>query len=579
MLLSLALACAPWDPSPSALPLRPQDETLLSLWTAPGSAFFNHPKDKALGHALELLGARLMELPGEFPEIPIPAELIPLAVGFVGGEKALRITMDESGGPIPLALQLDWEHEDAPAAVKASQGLSALIQNLDGPLEEPDPEGWRSIPAPLPMAIGFGPQGTALSFRAGEPSAGKATRSSSHLPEGTRADIVLDLNLEPAVDLALEVLSVTAPDAADFMEALTNIFALDEFTLHLASGVDANFRHGIAHFPGLAATLRERGLVPEQGIQAEHLGVIPKDAFWFDVMRVNLSAVFDIFLAVLPDSLPGERIPDPVEFFTQLTGVHLERDLLDHLGSTFGWYVSETTGANGLASLVAFLEVTDSAGLRPLLERLEGLINGVGLAEANGYVQARRWEHQGIACTTLATPGIPVPLELSLALSDNLLILGATPRTLVTALDQVASRDTSILDNENFQASAALDPIGSYRVAFINMPNMMSDGYGTMSFLTSALANASRSRRDESRDAGIIMPAYRDLFDGAKAWVEITHAGPEDIHVRTRSDPSLLSIASCLASFHEVSLPALSLLATLPASIQEELARVKQSQR
>ena len=43
------------------------------------------------------------------------------------------------------------------------------------------------------------------------------------------------------------------------------------------------------------------------------------------------------------------------------------------------------------------------------------------------------------------------------------------------------------------------------------------------------------------------MPAYHDLSNGPKAWAQITHVDSDDILVRTRSDASVLTMASVIA--------------------------------
>ena len=411
--------------------------------------------------------------------------------------------------------------------------------------------------------MGFGPRGAAVSVGAGEAIEGQAARVSPHLPEGVKADLVFDLNLGVAVELALEAMAFGAPEEADLLEALSEIFALDELAIHSASGIGSDFRHEVTYAPNYGAALRSRGLIPEQGIQRKHLRAVPKDALWADVVRLDWGAAIEMVLAAAADPLADIGIEDPIEYVTQLTGIHIERDLLDHLGSTFGLYASDTTGGGGLASMVAFLEVTDADGLRPLVERMQSLVNGIGLAEADGYVQVRRWENNGIACLSLTFPGLPIPIELSMALTEDLLVIGATPRALVTALEQARGTSPNLLDNEHFQASAALDPIGSYRVTFFDTPRAVRDGYGFVSLVTSALANATRSRRDESRDAGIIMPSFHDLMKGAVAWTQITQVDTEDLLIRTRSDPSVLTTASQIAGVYSANaLPLVAALAT-----------------
>ena len=59
------------------------------------------------------------------------------------------------------------------------------------------------------------------------------------------------------------------------------------------------------------------------------------------------------------------------------------------------------------------------------------------------------------------------------------------------------------------------------------------------------------------------MPSFHDLMKGAVAWTQITQVDTEDLLIRTRSDPSVLTTASQIAGVYSANaLPLVAALAT-----------------
>jgi hypothetical protein len=99
--------------------------------------------------------------------------------------------------------------------------------------------------------------------------------------------------------------------------------------------------------------------------------------------------------------------------------VHLQRDLLDYPGETWVTYMSEGSGGEGLMSTVAFVEARGAEALAAALQRFEARIDQAGREDLRGYVRLRRFRDGGASVTTLAFPGLPVPLEPSWTLAEG----------------------------------------------------------------------------------------------------------------------------------------------------------------
>src|SRR5204863_8347579 len=132
----------------------------------------------------------------------------------------------------------------------------------------------------------------------------------------------------------------------------------------------------------------------------------------------------------------GEPPPDVMAEIEKQTGINPQRDIFDHLGETSGVYTSDTTGGGGLMSAVVFVEIKNTDAFEKSLDRLTGTVNRIGQRQAKGYV---RFDHRKIndhPVTVLCFPGLPIPLEISMGLSDGFLYAAVSPQALLTAMKQ-----------------------------------------------------------------------------------------------------------------------------------------------
>jgi hypothetical protein len=255
-----------------------------------------------------------------------------------------------------------------------------------------------------------------------------------------------------------------------------------------------------------------------------------------------------------------------------LTGFHLEEDLIDHLGDAVGLYTSDATGGGGLLSLVAFMELSNPEGMLSTIESLEDIINGMGASAAQGYVRTRNWQHGGNEFLSLTFPGLPVPAEPTLSVSGNHLFIGMTPGATVGAVES-AQQAGGLNDNPRFAGNLPHAIADSQSISFVDSPRMLRHGYGITSLFCSALVNGTRSRFDNSRDAGMIMPTFPELARGAKASVTSTYMDGDDYVTEQWADSSMLvnmtSMAGWLTSSPAALLIPLALVGVTAAESEE----------
>ncbi|MEZ6006010.1 MAG: hypothetical protein R3F33_17745 [Planctomycetota bacterium] len=536
MLLSAFLTLAP------VAPPAPVAQDVLSIYLNRTEALLKHPKDRGLVRVLDLLNARLLELPSEIREMrEVPPQLIPAAVDMLNSAKTIRLLDARETSPmIPLSGHVSLMPKNAEQAAQWMGMVEGLMRQAGAPLGAKDASGMVPIEGG-PMPVVFGVDGGSLVLHAGSPASTMLDLSDVGLPAGIQPDFGMRMDLGTMLDMFLPFLSMQEPEAGDVILDIASATGLDSFSVHVAAGSTDTAGYSVARMPGFGQAMRSRGVLPVEGLTSADLALIPADANMASMMAVDMKGLFSMVLGIAEPYLAQEGFDRPLERIEEMVGVHIERDLLDHLGTYLGSYTSDTTGGGGMMSMVMFIEAKDPAKLEEGLERISNLVNNALAAEAKGYVQMRSIDRAGMRCHTLTFPGLPIPAEPTLVVGKNNLFIALTPQAAVAGAAREGASGNGLLGNSEFMADFDGNFSGLYGVSFYEADFGLREGYGLTSLLCSGLSNGVRSRLDVTRDAGLVMPTFHELAQGVRATVGVTRINEGgDIVCTTKGDPSVL---------------------------------------
>jgi hypothetical protein len=365
---------------------------------------------------------------------------------------------------------------------------------------------------------------------------------SMDLPAGVAPAFALKLDLAKVWPL-LQMALMDAPEGEQMLAFLSSmgVFGEDALGIRYAFGAKGGVGHVAIRTSNYVAMMEKSGALEREPIGALDMGLIPTDAVSAAIAQSDPVAVLNL-LEMLREPMGG----DPLEMIHTMTGVHLRHDVFDHLGTTAGWYTSDSTGGGGMMSFVMFVEVKNEDDLRGTLDYGLKALNDIAAMEADGHVEMRDWMHGEALCSTLTFPGWPIPFELSLSIDDGFLFVTMSPQALTAALDQRAARGLGLAANPRFRAAArgSLDDLTS--LAFTDTPRRAQDGYGFATLLMSAFANGVRTPEDVARDPGIVLPAYRALVGPSQASVLLGRIEGGDLVQLGTCDPSMAANTTAL---------------------------------
>ena len=541
----------------AAQPVAATEDDALVIFSKGLDGIFVDDKDAVLRDALRLIGPRLQELPTEIGQEDMPGDLLAMLADALMSPMQLQAGLleefDLDQRTPPFYVQLQLQGADEQAAQQRMEVLMQLMQQAGGPdmqaqpladnpsIMEIDADG-----APVFVGTGEfnGQPATIASLNVLEANAVDMNRY--HLPEGVSPVMAMTYNAKAMAPLMEKVAEQGGPDAEAMMQMqMMGLTGDNASSTHAAMGYSDDRAHFVATMSNYASNPMYQTLISERTLTAAELAMIPADATVANVSHVKLNGLDD-FVSAMIESVPedqrdGMTADDMFQMIEEEIGLNPKTDVIDHLGETLGYYLSDTTGGGGLASAVMFMEVANEAGLNNTLAEWVGKANQLGQQEANGYVRFRTREVNGQKMTTLSFPGLPVPLEISYQVEDGYLWIGATPQALTGALQYKSSGSKGLMDNQNFVDGLGGGGIdGAMGVSFLDTPRLMDTGYGMATLGMSALTNALMSPTDESRSPGLILPTYMELMDGARASVSKTWIDGNDMRVHAQMDRSML---------------------------------------
>ena len=284
-------------------------------------------------------------------------------------------------------------------------------------------------------------------------------------------------------------------------------------------------------------------LLADAAVSRDDLQMIPEDANSMSVSIFRIPAILDLFASATRTPEGRAVEPTPMDMGLSMIqgvlGVNLRTQFIDYMGDTMITYRSKTTGGGGFMSGVMLVELSNADGMKQSMATMRGHLNKLAERQADGHVRLVNWTDG--ACddiTTLTFPGLPIPVELSMAVCNDMLIMGLSPQAVVAAARQ-AGADRSIMDNASFRAAKGPADVGkSMGMQFADVPAQLADGYAMMNAAMAAISNFTRPRIEPSRGVNMILPTYPELAKGARANVMTAAMDGDDLLVTCSGDGS-----------------------------------------
>ena len=532
------------------------NEDALVVYFAGVEDLLADPRDEGLRRVFSMADARLLELPEELGVHEVPLPVIQLLCDVLGAPMSLRLDPIDGGdwsqGP-QLTGQLTVHGTGDDLRTMATR-FDELVRMMipEEPTAAGDWAGLSSLPTPAGSVYYGVPADAAdeflLSF--GAPNLAGLGLGSLDLPAGVKPIAAFKLDLARIQPTMEALLAMAGPDAEVARLQLESMGLLGENPMLITAAVGRGddrllFSSRAKNYVPYA---KKTGALVTEPLTAADFHMVPADATSAALYKSDLSAVLDAVERMAPEE-------DILGMVRAMVGLDLESDLFNQLGTTTGFYTSESTGG-GLGSLVVFLRVTGQEKLGETGEFLQGLINDFAMSEAQGYIRVREWAHGAQACTSLTFPGVPVPFEPSFALTEGWLLAAATPQALMAAVDHTLGTAPSLADAPGFRAADIGSREDLLSVSYTDTRATMAGGYGMVGMLCSALANGVRSPSDPERDPGLVLPPYRALLAGARPSVMVSRIEGDDLVTLGEGDASVLGnvTAAMGSSFGQVAL-------------------------
>ena len=507
-------------------PVQNVDERVLFFMESRGVAsWMPDPRDAGLRAALMWIDDRLAELPAELEGGPdIPPGMLDVLARLATQPTSLRVVeLAPGAGPMPMRMELVVQlanEADATSLGGQVQGLLEMVGFMPSAAEQA--AGVTQLDGPMPAWISVRDDSVvlALGAPAGAVVAGLA-------PVG------------PAVGMSLEI-TRTLELIRDF-SGDPDLQPLIEFL-----GEGARF-DSATKFEGGVQRVDTTLAVPTLNLSAGPLATslidaMPAEATWAFASSISPRSILDALREAA-----GEEDENPFAELEEMLGVELGRDLLAHLGAGWATYASDATGGGGMMSIVALWEVSDRAQLAVSLERIAASLTAMGKSEANGYVRVDEIALlEGVTAWTARFPGIPIPVQPTLALTDGHLVFALHPAGARAALGFV--RDAGGLTA--VPAVAALlreDANGRAAVWYIDAVSALRDGYGYTLPIMQMIENALGSPSDSTREVPEIMPSLAELRRNAQPWSGQFRLQDGVLTMESRGDAS--AIARMAAQF------------------------------
>ncbi len=507
-------------------------------------------KDEALARAMAMLPARLSDLPHEVEDMPREVrEVIDLAMQVMARPSRWAIVHDEQAEAAALmgySIVVSFDAGSEDEARDAHETLEDLVEKSLGRRVEITPcerfEGMHEMVLPA-GPVAFGPRRSDGRWRydiiVGATEHPDAAWSSIPAPDDLDEVLTARIDmagLQPLAELGRAV-SAGTPIAEAMFEAFEQAGLVGDETIIIDYASGYSDTHAIERYEIVGASRFVDGLgLSAEPLSERELRVIPGDAVMATISRVNWDSfehTLDFYRQI---GMPVDEVLDEIE---EMTGIDIMDDIIASLGSTAAVYTSDATGGGGLLSGVMLLGVDDADTLGEAHARLLELIHA-GLSQdefASRYVAINAWEDHGHTLFSLQFNGLPVPVEVTWSLTDDWLVMGMTPQSVLAAVAQSEGHGDAGLGH-NRALRDQLPPGRSFTsITWFDAQRLARKGYPLASMLGSAVANGVRGH---GREPGVVTPPFHRLMDDARPIVGVSFWNGDDYVIEWRADRSLL---------------------------------------
>lgn len=544
-----------------------QVQPLLVIERAAGEDMVVDGRDAALARAFGMIPSRLRELPSEIPDMDGDSRrafpgVIDLLEQFMVSPGHFAITYNETnpaGGLFGYGIAGEMRMGDANAASRVHRTVLGLMQQADLPVDPIDSDrfaGMTDIQMPFGLAS-FGPHEDGYALAIG---------SVDDVAAGLDSLPAAPANMSPIFRARLDFKGLNAasglaqgfgggePAVGMVIESLeeAGLIGPDAFSVDMISGYTPT--HAVTRTVMNNVRQHAEGLsLPTEPLAPDVLRVVPTSAVMGSVASFDTQPLLGTIEALREAGLP---VDDALGQFEDMTGVNIENDIIRALGGAAAVYTSDATGGGGLSSAIVMLTFADRERFLDAHGKLVNLANEMidEETEIGQYVQIEPFTHDGLTYMGVRFKGLPIPLELTYAATDDWLIMGMTPQAVIAAVAQAQGRGDNGIGAvpEIAEAIGRRSPVS---VSFMNTRRLAYSGYPIVSLAGSALANGVRSPGSD-RDPGIVVPTFNELTSDVRPMIEVNYWDGENLVSHATTDRSVLvqaaGISGALAQFAPV---------------------------
>ncbi|MCA9311170.1 MAG: hypothetical protein KDA21_08190 [Phycisphaerales bacterium] len=506
-------------------------------------------RDAALREILALLPARLGELPEQFDDDQEAAAVVRLLTILLTHPFELRLDRDEER-TIGMHLWVDRAGNGDPRPL-----LDELVQAMTGSGPTWDDEG----------ASEYGPAGderiTVRSL-----NAGRALLTMGPRPADVQITTALPAGIEPVWQVHLDGARFLRREIRD-AGGVAGMLALAGVGVDMALGYD---EHGSRLGVRVTNASRLQPILgPGQSLTQRDFEVIPADARFAKVAQFDGASMLAWVEQVRGRPL---RVIDEL---SEVAGLDIRKELISQVGPVFATYRAEHLGGGGLMSTVMVGSLRDPARVRDALVEVAGVADKGLAQDSGGFVRVRRWQTEGRRYFSLVTPGIPFPLEVTMTIEDDRLIVGGTPWIVAGAAAQIREHRPSILDAPGIGARlrSAENLTG---LLYVDTPATVNAAYGVANAMIAAGHNTVRSP-ETGRTPDTVPPTWTDFSRDVQPIVALARQQGDIMTIDATGDSSMLVNASALAYAAVSDLQ--TLLVPVPATVLPALGRARENAR